>query len=287
MAVCHCADPFHVTKIVRKNDGNYSNEVLFDDTALVLFRINADGSIGDVCDTNVISRSDGNDPLSQRNVDPVSGHIQLVRVISRLHSVVSDPEKKIFAVCDKGMDRVYIYKIDSNHGKLIRTDEWCAPEVACFPRYSTFHPSAKILYVNNENSSNLNVFRYDAEKGTIERICMYPLLDKDPGLIDGKPVGAQDILAHPGGKTLYCSLIGLNLLIVCRLDEQGLPSVVQRLSCRGVLPRSLALSPDRRFLLCGNMLSGDITVFAADEEGLLQDTGQTVKAVSPSAMKFF
>jgi 6-phosphogluconolactonase (cycloisomerase 2 family) len=76
------------------------------------------------------------------------------------------------------------------------------------------------------------------------------------------------------------------LIVVCQLGEDGVPRPVQRLSSRGNLPRGLALSPDGRFLLSGNMVSGDITVFAADQYGLLTDTGITCPAVSPSALRF-
>ena len=92
MTVCHCADPFHVTRIVRGADGEFHNKVLFDDTGLVLFNINADGSIGGVADVAVTRGSEGKSEHASRKVDPVSGHIQLVRVLSRLHSVVASPD---------------------------------------------------------------------------------------------------------------------------------------------------------------------------------------------------
>ena len=84
---------------------------------------------------------------------------------------------------------------------------------------------------------------------------------------------------------LYCTLCGLNLIVVCRLDDEGVPTPVQRIDSRGVLPRGIALSPDGKYLLSGNMVSGDITTFAVDEEGLLYDTGKTFAAVSPSAIR--
>lgn len=287
LTVCHCADPWHVTRIVKRPDGSFANEVLFDDTALVLFRLNDDGSLGDVCDVDVTPGSGGMGEHSQRNVDPVSGHIQLVRVISRLHAVVASPDGEMLAVCDKGMDRVYTYRIDRERGRLERLDVWKAPEVACFPRYAAFHPKKPVLYVNNENYALLNSFHYDSRSGKLERFDKVYLLPEDPGPVDGKPVGAQDILVHPNGRVLYCTLCGLNLIVVCRLDGEGRPVPCQRIPSRGVLPRGLALSPDGRYLFSGNMVSGDITSFSVDDEGLLTDTGRTFPAVSPSAIRFF
>ena len=287
LVTCHCADPFHVTKIVKKPDGSFTNEVLFDDTALVMFSVNGDGSLGEVCDVAITPGTGGKGEHSQVNVDPVSGHIQLVRVISRLHAVLASPDGEMLVTCDKGMDRVYTYRIDREAGKLVYLNMWEAPEVACFPRYAAFHPEKPVLYVNNENYALLNSFHYDTKTGALDRFDKVYLLSEDPGLVDGKPVGAQDILVHPGGKTLYCTLCGLNLIVVCSLDGEGRPTVVQRINSRGNLPRGLALSPDGRYLLSGNMVSGDVTTFAVDGEGRLSDTGRTYPAVSPSAIRFF
>lgn len=289
IVICHCSDPWHVTRLVRHEDGTLENEVLFDETALVLFRVNEDGSLGPACDAASTPGTGGKGEHSQVNVDPVSGHIQLVQVISRLHAVVASPDGELLAVCDKGMDKVYTYRIDREQGRLVYLSEWNAPEVACFPRYAAFHPDPgkKVLYVNNENFALLNGFHYDSSTGALERFHKVYLLEKDPGMVEGKPVGAQDVMIHPNGKTLYCTLCGLNLIVVCRLAENGVPTVVQRLNSRGNLPRGIALSPDGRFLLSGNMVSGDVTTFAVDEDGLLTDTGKTYPAVSPSAIRFF
>ena len=221
LTVCHCADPFHVTRIVRDADGEFRNEVLFDDTGLVLFSINADGSIGSVADVAVTQGSGGRDEHASRKVDPVSGHIQLVRVLSRLHSVVASPDGEMMTVCDKGMDKVYTYRVDREAGKLVHLYTWEAPEVACFPRYAAFHPEKPLVYVDNENSASVNTFRYDSTTGVLERLQFTYLLREDPGLIDGKPAGCQDIQMHPNGRTLYCSVSGMNMIVVCALDEKG------------------------------------------------------------------
>ena len=286
LAICHCSDPWHVTKIVRKNDGTFKNEVVFDDTGLVLFKLNEDGSIGEICDVAITEGTGGKGPNSQVNVDPVSGHIQLVEVISRLHSVVKSPDGRLLMVCDKGMDKIYSFRIDTEKGKLLKLSEWSSSDVACFPRYGAFHPVLPVFYANNENKATLNCFHYDRESGEMECFHTVELLNENYGMVDGKPVGAQDILVHPDGKWMYVTLCGLNLIVLLRLDEEGIPSVVQKIHSGGILPRGLALSPDQRFLLAGNMISGDITTFTVAENGVLTPTGKTYPAVSPSAIRF-
>ena len=137
LLTCNCADPFHVTKIVRRPDGSFGNEVLMDDAALILFSLEEDGSIGEVRDVYRTECGYAAGTNWQVNIDPVSGHIQLVEVISRLHSVVASPSRKLFIVCDKGMDRIYSFAVED--GKLVKKDEFHA-KYKSFPRYEAFHP---------------------------------------------------------------------------------------------------------------------------------------------------
>lgn len=283
---CHCADPWHVTKVVRRPDGTLGNEVLFDDAAVVMFRLNGDGSIGEACDYAVFPGNQKLSPTSQVNVDPVTGHIQLIEIISRLHAVVISPDKEMLVACDKGMDKLYALKLDRENGRILHTDTFEA-EWSSFPRYGAFHPTLPVFYSNSEYCSDIYAFHYDSARGKLDLLQRMPVLEKDPGLVEGKPVGAQDILVHPDGRTLYVTLCGINSISVLSLDDQGLPTLVQTVESGGVLPRGIAISPDGRFLLSGNMVSGDITTFAIRGDGTLQPTGKVFPAVSPSALRFF
>lgn len=286
LVASHCADPWHVTKIERRPDGTYDNKVLFDDTGLVLFRVREDGSIGDICDIAITESSNGKSEAAQKTVDPLSGHIQVVEVLSRLHCVLPSPDGSIYVTCDKGMDRIYTFGIDREQGKLKMLDRFDA-DYKVFPRYAGFHPTLPIIYVNNEFRSILYTLAYDRETGKMTLLDTCELLFEDPGLIDGRPAGAQDILISPDGSTLYCSIFGLNAISVLHLDEKGIPTLKQVLPSRGDMPRGLQLSPDGRFLYSGNMLSRNITVFAVRADGTLEDTGRTIEAVSPSAIRFY
>ncbi len=282
---CHCADPWHVTKIVRNEDGTLGNEVLFDDTAVVLFPIEEDGSIGTPCDAMLTEGTGGKGVNSRHSVDPVTNHIQLVQVISRLHAIIGSPDGSFFVTCDKGMDKIITFKVDEEAGKLIKIEEYSMDEVACFPRYGAFHPTKKVFYANNENLALLDTFSYDDE-GHLTLIDKLELLKEDVGLVDGKPVGAQDILVHPNGKTMYVTLCGLNDIVVMSIGEDGKPALKQQINSDGNLPRGIAISPDQRFLVSGNMVSGDITVFRIHDDGTLEYTGKKIEAVSPSAIRF-
>lgn len=286
LLVCHCADPGHVTKLVRGADGTLSNKVLFDDAAVVLFRLNEDGSIGEAIDALTWSGTNRLSEKNQVNVDPVTGHIQLVEMISRLHAVLMSPDGKMFVACDKGLDQIYAFQLNRETGKLTETDAYQA-SWSSFPRYAAFHPTLPVLYTNSEFSGEVNVFRYDSEAGKLKHWTAVSATDREYGLIEGKPVGAQDILVSPDSRSLYVTTCGIHSISMFALDEEGMPELKQVVCSGGNLPRGIALSPDGRFLLSGNMVSRDISTFRVRENGTLEPTGEIYKAVSPSAMQFF
>ncbi len=285
LLVSNHVDPWHVTRIIRKEDGTFENKVLFDDAGLSLFRINPDGSVGDMCDFSVTQSSDGRSSDSKVEIDPVSGHMQCIRVMSRVHCVVPNQTKEIYVACDKGMDCVYTYRVDEENGKLIQLDR-LGCDYSVSPRYAVFNLQKPVIYVNHELDPGLDAIAYDPETGKMSSLKKIPLLFEDPGFVDGKPVGAQDIVISADGKMLYCSMVGINSISVCSLDEDGIPELTEEIPCGGIMPRALQFSPDGKYLYSGNMLSGDITLFKAGEDGHLTDTGTRIPAVSPSAIRF-
>lgn len=284
------ADPFYVTKVVKHADGSWGNQIIMEDAGLLLIALNEDGSLGDIQDVYITKSNGGLGREGKKLVDPVTGHIQLTRVISRQHSVMPSPSENFYVVCDKGMDRVYTFGVDDENNELKLLDTY-VDDLGVFPRYSTFHPTMPVLYTNNERKCEIHVFSY-SEDGKINIIQKVDLLtDEYKGkeyAINCRPMGAQDILAHPNGKVVYCTVEGGdNLLVTMKVLEDGTLKLVQNIDCEGTMPRGICISPDGRFLLSGNLTSGDVTVFAIDEEGMLSYTGNKYEAVSPSAIRIF
>ncbi|MDR1801263.1 MAG: lactonase family protein [Lachnospiraceae bacterium] len=284
-------DPFNVTKVVKNDDGSWGNKVLMDDAGLLLVGLKDDGSLDAIKDVYITHSNQGLAPDSQKLVDPVTGHIQLTRVLSRQHAVMPSPSGNIFAVPDKGMDRVYTFRVDQENEKIELCDVY-QDDLGLFPRYASFHPTLPVLYTNNERKCEVHVFSYDDETGKIALLQKEELLtDEYRGKeysIKARPMGAQDILAHPNGKALYCTVEGGdNLLVTLKVDDKGRVKLAQNIDCEGTMPRGICLSPDGKFLLSGNLTSGDITVFAVGEDGLLTYTGKKYDAVSPSAIRIY
>ena len=70
---------------------------------VVLYEIKEDGSIGDILDVH--------NPQKEFNAQTQRKH-------SKLHSIYLDKKTGIYFVFDKGLDKVYTYKIKNNKLKI-------------------------------------------------------------------------------------------------------------------------------------------------------------------------
>ena len=201
--VTHHVDGGYVTKIIREKDGSFSSQTLFDDSGLVLFRINEDGSLGDVCDVSI------------KHGEGASGP----HMISRGHSVVSDPTGELFAVSDKGLDKIFTYHLDRENGKLICLQE-TSVEIGSGPRYGAFHPKLPIFYVNNEHKPFIYAFHYDILSGKLDQTGSTSVLQDENATKDVDRVEAGDIKIHPNGKYMYVTIRGLDYIAVMDIMKQ-------------------------------------------------------------------
>jgi 6-phosphogluconolactonase (cycloisomerase 2 family) len=261
--ISHHSSSRYVTKL-KKDAAGYSSITEFDDTALVLMRINDDGSPGDMLAVFVTPGIGVSGP----------------HVISHQHSVMADPSSELYIVCDKGLDTLYSVKIDREKGKLVKCGEIETP-VGYNPRYVVFHPVLSVFYGNNERNETLYAYSYDVASGKME------VLFQSPSLIEkciDKRIMPSDLAIKPDGSFLYAAVRGANVIAVFEIGHGGIMKLVQNIDCGGDNPRGLCVAPDGRFLFSANLDSGRVTVFNI-ERGLPVKTGQEVKAPAPGTMK--
>lgn len=265
--VSHHADKSHVTKIVRTSQG-FTSMSVFDDAGLVLFRLNDDGTIGEVAD---IALTPGN-----TSVPPHTN--------SHHHSVLPDPSGEMLIICDKGLDKFHTFRLDRDNGKLVQLLDTIV-ETGLVPRYGAFHPTLPIFYANFECKTILRSYHYDVGTGKLDELSSIPLL-RDEKVAEGiDKVEAADILMHPSGKYLYIGIRGVNLIAVIDIAGDGTVSLRENIDCGGNNPRSLCLSPDNRFLFTTNVDSGNVAAFSVGEDGSLTPTGMGAKARCPGTMR--
>lgn len=201
----------------------------------------------------------------------------------RAHSVFVDRANRYVGVCDLGLDKIIVYKLDIAEKRLIPHSE-VSITPGSGPRHFAFHPSYKFGYVINELGSTVTAFSYDEEQGTLTE---FQTISTLPTSYDGENACA-DIHVSPDGRYLYGSNRGHDSIVVYAIDEQtGQLSVVEHASTLGKHPRNFGLSPDGRFVLVANKDSDNIVSFSRDESiGKLVPTGSVLELSQPVCIKF-
>lgn len=281
LLIAHCADPFHVTKLRKRADGSYTSETVYDDTALVMIKIEEDGSLGEICDVAVTEGCGATGPGSRVFTHPMSGHTMMVQVISRQRCVARNASGSLYAVTDRGMDKIYSFRVNRNEDRLERIHE-TKVEAGTSPRLVTFHPSMPYFFMNYEQIPYVDSYQYDCKSGRMMRISHV----KAAFELDYTRSGCSALLLHPNGKILYNTCYP-EIISVFRIMTDGELVLKQTIRCDGESPHALCVSPDGRFLFCGNNHTHTITSFSINEDGLLTSVGRVYDAVLPATMSIF
>lgn len=200
------------------------------------------------------------------------------------HSINLDAANRFAFAADLGLDKVLIYKFDPAAGTLTANDPAAgvlAPGSG--PRHLAFHPSGKYVYVNNEMTSGITAFNYDAAKGSLTEIHTLSTL---PGEVPGN--STAETVVHPSGNSVYVSNRGHNSIAVFACDPAtGRLTAKGHTPTGGKTPRNFNVDPTGTFLLAANQESGDVTVFRIDPAtGGLTPTGTKIEVGSPVCIRF-
>lgn len=247
----HCTEHF-VTRMVKTESG-YQTQVFHDLCTLLLYRLDENGDIGPIVDV-----------FEVQGKDEEGGHR-----FPHLHCVVPDPERNIYIVCDKGLDKLYSFRIDYETETIVKCWE-VDGRPGSEPRYCNFHPVKPFFFSNGESSTDVNVYTLDSQTGVFHLTGSCSSVSPEAS-DDTSP---SDIVVHPNGRFVYTSLRRQNLISVLEVSEEGTLIRRQTISCGGENPRGLCVAPDGRFLLCANMQSAAVTRFAIGEDGLVTPAGQ-------------
>ncbi|NEW04944.1 lactonase family protein [Paenibacillus sp. SYP-B3998] len=199
------------------------------------------------------------------------------------HFVFIDRQNRFVGVCDLGLDRILLYKLDlAAHRLLPHGEVQVAPGSG--PRHFAFHPSFAYGYVINELNSTITAFSYDEELGVLTEIQSLSTLPDD---FEGENACA-DIHISPDGNFLYGSNRGHDSIVVYAIDRvTGRLSIVEFAPTLGGHPRNFALSPDGQFMLVANRDANNIVTFKRDEStGKLLPTGSVLSVSKPVCIKF-
>src|SRR5262245_3653571 len=123
--------------------------------SLVVLPIAADGSLGAVSDLAPMTGTPGPHKTEQQSAHP--------------HHCPFDRLGRFVVVPDKGLDAVFVYRLDAANGKLIPgTLAVVKARAGAAPRHVDFHPTRPFAYVINELDSTITTYAFDPEHGVLE-----------------------------------------------------------------------------------------------------------------------
>lgn len=198
---------------------------------------------------------------------------------SHPHQCPFDPSGRVVVVPDKGLDRLFAFRLDAATGALAPADP---PSVktrsGSGPRHIGFHPRLPFAYVVNELDSTVGVYRV-RDSGALEPIQIVPSI---PASHTGDNTGAAVAVA-PSGLFVYVSNRGHNSVGIFRVDEPtGLLSAVAWEPTTGPTPRFIGLEPGGARLYAANQAGDTIVEFDVNPAiGVLTATGRIMVVGTP------
>lgn len=210
------------------------------------------------------------------------------KAVPHAHSVNLDPSGKYAYVADAGVDKVFIYQYDADHGKITPNDPPAGlvpPRAA--PRHFAFHPDGKHAYVINEAMLSVTVFDYDAKNGALTAT---QTISTVPEGIERKGFSTAEVVVHPTGKFLYGSNRGHNSIAAFKVNpENGQLTSIGNFG-KGLIgvPRNFNVDPTGKYALVAGQDTHTVVVFRIDPEtGALEPAGSQIEVGSPVCIKFF
>ena len=233
--------------------------------------INPDGALGALTDLVSLTGTPGPHRTEQSSPHP--------------HDVPFDRSGRFVVVPDKGLDKVFVYRLDTARGKLVPNDApFATSRPGAGPRHVDFHPSQPYAYVINELDSTITTYRFEPTSGELKALQVITTL---PPSFTGNNT-TSEIAVAPSGRFVYGSNRGHDSIAIFAVDPgTGALTPVDWEPTQGKTPRFFGLDPSGTYLYAANQDSDTIVCFRVDQSnGKLKSTGNVVKTGSPSSIVF-
>lgn len=238
--------------------------------SLAVLPIRTDGSLGELVHRLDLMGTQGPHRIEQTSAHP--------------HHVVFDPTGRFLLAPDKGLDRVFVLRIDAGRGRLAMADHGHAVmRPGAGPRHIVFHPTAPFAFVACELDSTVAACRWDAGAGVLTPAYVVSSLPPD---FFGETI-ASAIVISPDGQNLYVSNRGQDGIVHLRFDERAVRlDIVGWTPSGGGVPRFMTLSPTGERLIVANEQGDNITAFDFGDGGVLIPRGPVLETPSPATIAF-
>ena len=238
---------------------------------LALLPIDEEGSLGPRRDLVTLTGTPGPHHTQQESSHP--------------HDCPFDRTGRFVVVPDKGLDKVFVYRVDAAAGKLVAaTPPDVATRAGAGPRHVDFHPTQPYLYVINELDSTIAAYRFDPGKAVLEPLQVHTTL---PSRYTGNNTCAE-IAVAPSGRFVYGSNRGHDSIAIFSIDQAtGLLTSVGWEPTQGKTPRFFTLDPPATHLYAANQTTDTVVIFRIDAAtGKLTATGEKIDVATPTTIAF-
>lgn len=243
--------------------------------------IRTNGELGEATD---VKRDDGKvGPARAASAPPgsfaISGHDS-----PHAHTIETDPSGRFVISTDLGLDRILIWKFDSQRGKLTPNNPaFVSTPPGDGPRHIVFHPNKRWFYSLQEEGSTLIAFDYDGAAGKLTPKQTISTLPKG---FTGTNF-TSEVRISPDGRFLYAANRLHDTIAFFSIDQAGKLTLVGEEWTRGDYPRSFTIDPTGNFLYCCNQRSDAVTTFRINRQtGRLTFTGQYTAVGTPAVVVF-
>jgi 6-phosphogluconolactonase len=244
--------------------GRFTLVANYSSGTVAMLPIQPDGRLGPATDT-VQHTGSSMDP--QRQIAP------------HAHCIRSDPANRFAIATDLGADKLLVYQMDLENGKLNKYAE-VKVQPGAGPRHVTFHPSGQYMYLLSELNSTVVVYSY--HDGSLEELQTVTTLPQD---YRGENLSAA---LHICGNYLYVSNRGHDSIAWFLIDgDSGRLSYQSRIASGGRGPRDFVIDPSGSFLFAAHERSDNIVVFRINAAtGSLSRTGEEARLSKPVCVRF-
>jgi 6-phosphogluconolactonase len=244
--------------------------------AYAIIRIKPDGSLGEA--TDVVKPGGPLNPASASDTQPGqfagSDHRG-----SRGHMINNDPTGQYVIGDDAGRDQIFVWKLDTNTGKLQEVSVTKSLPGAA-PRHFVFSHDGKTMYQLQEQDSRLQVYDFKDGKLTAKGASVFALPDGYQGSNT-----ASELLIDKAGTHLYAGNRTHDSIATFAIGANGVTRIANT-HTEGNNPRSLTLDPAGKFLYSLNQGAGNVATFAISANGVPKFTGKTLALGTPAVMTF-
>ena len=240
-------------------------------------RIKPDGSLGETTD---VVKPSGPMSVYQATDRPAGMAGSKEPHGSRGHMILPDPSGQYVVGADAGRDQIFVWKLDTNTGKLQQVSVTKSLPGAG-PRHFAFSPDGKTLYQQQEQDSRLTVYGFAGGKLTQKGASISTLPDGYQGSNT-----TSELLIDKAGRHLYGANRNHDSIATMAVGADGGVTRIANTHTEGTIPRSLTIDPTDKFLYSLNQGASNVTTFSIGANGVPKFTGKFLGLGSPAVMVF-